>query len=40
MDRIIFEAYYTKNVATDDMPEVPSVQRAAYLARRAFKVSP
>ena len=39
MDYVIYYAYLTKDVMLADLPEVPSKQRAMYLARRAFKVS-
>ena len=39
VDYIVFHAYYAKDVVLNDMPEVPSVQRAKYLTTRAFKVS-
>ena len=39
VDYIVFHAYYAKDVVLNDMPEVPSVQRAKYLTARAFKVS-
>ena len=38
MDYIVYRAYRAKDVVLADLPEVPSKQRAIYLARRAFRV--